>query len=186
MAAFLRSSFAFLFLLCACNLPGAGQPAPASEAVPEAASPSPTPDFADTACGFVWAREPLAGFSEEFDRALKESLPQASGYAEAYGENCLNNQGEVVRFLAMETDFYVMLEVDSLENKQALGGLIEQVLEVVSQFPVEETPGPQPGYVGITFEAPEEELRLWFTQTEAQVAIGDGLRGEQLFLALQK
>jgi hypothetical protein len=56
---------------------------------------------------------------------------------------------------------------------------------VVSEFPVEETPGSQSGYVGITFEAPGDELRLWFTQLEAQAAIDSGLRGEELFNILQ-
>jgi hypothetical protein len=56
---------------------------------------------------------------------------------------------------------------------------------MVEQFPVEETPGPQPGYVGITFQAPGDEVRMWFTQLEAQAAIDNGLQGEELYLALQ-
>jgi hypothetical protein len=91
----------------------------------------------------------------------------------------------VVRFLTKETDFYVTLQFEDLEDKQALGGLIEQVLDVVDKFPVEETPGPQPGYVGITFKAPEAELRLWFTQIDAKAALENGSRGEELFDVLQ-
>jgi len=63
--------------------------------------------------------------------------------------------------------------------------LIEQVLSTVAEFPPEETPDPQPGYVGITFEAPGDELRLWFTQTDAKTAIENGLQGKELFNALQ-
>ena len=177
-------SVILLILLSACNLPG-----PEQTIVPETAPAKPTDtpaqDVPYTECGFVWAREPLAELSKEFDTALKAVQPGASGYAEAYGENCLNNQGEVVRFMAMETDFYVTLKIRDLEDKSVLGELIEQVLAVVAEFPVDETPGPQPGYVGIMFEAPGNELRMWFTQLDAQAAIDKGLQGEELFNSLQ-
>lgn len=179
----------FIFLVSACNFPGAGQPAPDLTVVPETAparsTDTPAQEVPYAECGFVWAREPLAELSREFDSALKAVQPQASGYAEAYGESCLNNQGEAVRFVAMETDFYVTLKVRDLEDKQILGEWIEQVLAAVSEFPVNETPGPQPGYVGITFETPSDELRMWFTQLEAQAAIDKGLQGEELFNSLQ-
>jgi hypothetical protein len=184
-----KLSILLLFLLSACNLTRPGQPAPGLTVVPDTVpipgTNTPPEENTSTECGFTWAREPLADLSKEFDETLKVLLPQASGYAEAYGENCLNTKGEVVRFLAMETDFYVTLEVKDLEDKRVLGELIEQVLGVVSEFPVEETPGSQSGYVGITFEAPGDELRLWFTQLEAQAAIDSGLRGEELFNILQ-
>jgi len=177
-----------IVLLSACNFPRPGQPNPGLTVEPDAglstdtASPQ---DFTATECGFVWARESLPDLSKDFKKALKDVQPQANGYAEAYGENCIDSQGNVVRFLAMETDFYVMLKVEDLEDKQALGEWIEQVLAVVTKFPVENTPGPQPGYVGITFEAPGDELRLWFTQMDAEAALENGLQGEELFNVLQ-
>jgi hypothetical protein len=134
-----------------------------------------------TECGFVWAREPLAELSKEFDDGAESSAAAGERLCRSLWRKLPQQQGEVVRFLAMETDFYVTLEVKDLEDKRVLGELIEQVLGVVSEFPVEETPGPQPGYVGITFEAPSDELRLWFTQLKAQAAIDNGLRGEELF-----
>ena len=179
-----KSSVVLLILLSACNFPGTEQTI-VPETAPAKPTETPAQDVPYTECGFVWAREPLAELSKEFDAALKAVQPQASGYAEAYGENCLNNQGEVVRFVAMETDFYVTLRVRDLEDKQILGESIEQVLAAVSEFPIEQTPGPQPGYVGITFEAPDDKLRMWFTQLEAQAAIDKGLQGEELFNSLQ-
>lgn len=178
-----------LLLLNTCNFPG-----PETgilnvtlfpETIPAQATDTPSPDYSYTECGYTWAREPLPDLSQDFKEALKEVQPQADGYAEAYGENCINNQGEVMRFLAMETDFHVTLKVKDLGDKQALGELIEQVLSTVAEFPPEEPPGPQPGYVGITFEAPGDELRLWFTQTDAKTAIENGLQGKELFNALQ-
>lgn len=178
-----------IFLLVACNFPKTGVSVqPSSETTIEAGTQQivePTQDYESTACGFMWASNPLPELSDNFDKALKEVQSQASGYAEAYGENCVDNEGNVVRFLTMETDFHITLKVNDLEDKQALGNLIEQVLAVVAKYPPEDTPGPQPGYVGITFEAPIDELRLWFTQTDGETAIDNGLRGEELFNALQ-
>jgi len=174
-----KVSILLLLLLSACNLP-----TPETTA---AQPPTDTPEqaFNSTECGFVWAHEPLDDLSKEFDAALKAEEQNASGRVEAYGENCITSQGEVARFLAMETDFYITLEVPNLEDKQTLGKLIEEVLVVLAEFPVEQTPGPQPGYVGITFKSPSDELRLWFPQREAEAALEKGLRGIELFEALQ-
>jgi len=184
-----KTSVLLLFLFSACNFPGLTEPVPDLTFVPDTevvpVTDTPPPDQAFSECGYAWAREPLDELSNRFVEAIKGVQPQAHGFAEAYGENCINNQGEVVRFLAMETDFHVTLQVQDLEDKAALGDLVEQVLGVVSQFPVEETPGPQPGYVGITFEGPEDELRLWFTQRDAEDALENGMRGVELFNALQ-
>jgi hypothetical protein len=182
-----KISTLLLLFLAACNFPAPGIPPLPGSTEPAPALPTNTgPDYNYSECGFVWAREPLPELSREFEAALKAALPQASGYAEAYGENCLNNSGEVVRFLAMETDFYFTFQVENLEDKQALGGLIEHALGVLAQFPVGETPGPQPGYVGIVFQAPGHEERLWFSQQDAQTALDNGLRGEGLYLALRE
>jgi len=184
-----KLSVLLLILLNACNFPAVVEPAPSLTAAPETQvvpltdTPSPYQTFSE--CGYVWARESLDELSMDFKQALKVVQPQADGRAEAYGENCINTQGKVMRFLAMETDFYVTLKVRDLEDKSVLGDLVEQALSVVAEFPVDKTPGPQPGYVGITFEAPGDELRLWFTQRDAEAALENGLRGEELFKALQ-
>jgi hypothetical protein len=187
---FIKSSSILLFLLLnACNFPTQEPPSPTFTVDPETAPAieTETPQTLNySECGFVWARKPLPDLSKDFKNALKEIQPQADGHAEAYGENCINHDGEVVRFLAMETDFYITLQVKDLEDKQALGELVEQVLDVVGKFPPEETPGPQPGYVGITFEAPGDELRLWFTIVTAKTALESGLEGEDLFVKLQE
>jgi hypothetical protein len=182
------TSFLIIFLLSACNFPKPGQLNPGLTVEPDAGLSTETESpqgFATTECAYVWARESLPDLSKDFEEALQEVQPQANGHTEAYGENCIDSQGNVVRFLAMETDFYATLEVKDLGDKQALGEWIEQVLVVVAKFPVEDTPGPQPGYVGITFKAPGDELRLWFTRMDAETALENGLQGEELFNALQ-
>jgi hypothetical protein len=164
-----------IVLLSACNFPRPGQ------LIPDTETPQ---DYVSTECAFMWVNKPLSELSEDFNQALKD-ISRAEGYAQAYGENCVTGEGEVVRFLAMETDFYITMQVENLDNKQVLGELIEQVMGVLAEFPTDETPGPQPGYIGITFEMPGDELRLWVTRTEAESALENGLRGEELFNALQ-
>jgi len=184
----IKLSLLLPLLLSACNFPALGTTAVPliTDTAPARSTDTPTQEFSSTECGFIWARETLEDLSKEFDAALKALDSKASGRAEAYGENCLNDQGEVVRFLAMETDFYVTLKVDSVTEKQILGELLEQVIRVVAHFPVETTPGPQPGYVGIDFEGPGgDALHLWFPQSEGESALQNGLRGEDLLGALE-
>ena len=178
-----------LILLGACNFPKPGQSVPALTVAPNTAPASetvePAQDYGSAECAFMWANEPLPELSNEFNQTLQGVLPEAEGYAQAYGENCVTNQGNVVRFLAMETDFYITIQVENLEDRPALGKSIEQVMGILANFPTEETPGPQPGYIGITFETPNDSLRLWAMRTEAESALENGLQGSDLFDALQ-
>lgn len=164
-----------MVLLSACNFPKPGEPISVEPG---------GQGYEYTECAFMWANEPLPELSDDFNQALKD-ISGAEGYAQAYGENCVSNEGEVVHFLAMETDFYVTLKVENLEDKQTLGELVEQVMGVLAKFPTDEIPGPQPGYVGINFETPEDEFRLWVTRTDIATALENGIRGEELFNALQ-
>jgi hypothetical protein len=177
MRTFLYKSIITLFLLSACNLLMPGQLIPFRET---------SQDFSTTECAFMWANEALPELSEDFNQALQNTLADAEGYAQAYGENCVTNDGEVIRFLAMETDFYITLKVESIDEKQLLGELVEQAMVVLAEFPTEETPGPQPGYIGIIFETPGDSLRLWVMVIEVESALEDGLQGEELFDTLSE
>lgn len=113
-------------------------------------------------------------------------IPNSSSRATAYGENCLGNDGQVVRFLAMETDFYILTAVETLDNYETFGNWIYDAMLVVDGIPPEDLAGPQPGFVefrfekslveGITFRVPirgffetagtksgEELFRLFYT-----------------------
>lgn len=178
-----------IVLLGACNFPKPRQSVSGVTIVPDTLptreTVEPPQDYMSMECAFMWANDPLPELSNDFDAALKAVQSEAEGYAQAYGENCVTNEGKVVRFLAMETDFYITLKVENLEDKQILGKLIEQTMEVLADFPTDETPGPQPGYIGITFETPGDSLRLWVMRTEVEIALENGLQGEELFNALQ-
>jgi hypothetical protein len=181
---FISISFTLIIvLLSACNT-HRGDP-PITDAQPATKTIESAQDYESVNCAFMWAKNPLPELSENFDQTLKETLPNAEGYAEAYGENCVTEAGEIARFLAMETDYHVTFIVDDLEDKQTLGKLVEAVMEVLAKFPTDDTPGPQPGYIGITFEAPNGSLRLWIMRTDVEAALDNGLYGEELFIALQ-
>lgn len=172
-----------IVLLSACNFPRPGQTIPGITEAPDMESAQET---ASTECAFIWANEPLPELSDELNQALKDYPLQAKGYAQAYGENCVTSDGDILRFLAMETDFYITLQVDDLEDEQVLGELVEQVMELLTEFPTGATPGPQPGYVGITFEVPEDSSQLWVMRAEIESALENGLRGKELLNALQE
>lgn len=176
-------------ILGACNIPTSKQTdftlTAVSETTPAEEAVEPSQDYESVECAFVWANDPLPELSDDFNQTLQEVLPNAEGYAEAYGENCVTETGEIVRFHAMETDYHITLRVETLENEQILGELLVRVMDVLAGFPTDETPGPQPGYVGITFEAPDDELRLWFTRTEGETALKNGMRGVKFFNALK-
>jgi len=112
-------------------------------------------------------------------------LTGISTIAEAYGENCLNSNGEVVRFATMETDFRVTAQVASVDDRESLGNLLEQILIVLDQFPPGVTPGPNKGYIGITFQTKDNELRLWFLVADGESARALGLHGAALLDKLQ-
>lgn len=186
-----KSWLPFLILLLAalaCNLPTRSLPA-----APETASPLPAlPALPDTStptigpCGFNWARESLPDVSEKLVGLLKEAqLPVESAVAEAYGENCIYEDGSVAYFAAMETDYSITLNVPTLDDKAALGELLGKVLTTLQALPVGSTPGPNPGYIGVTFQAGEQSERLWFERRRAEEALQQGLTGEQLYKTLQ-
>jgi hypothetical protein len=106
--------------------------------------------------------------------------------AEAYGENCYDAQtDEVVSFGAMETDYYITVKVADLADRNSLGNMLEKILVVMDAFPVGTTPGPQPGYIGVSFQAGGDELNLQFTAAEGKSAREAGLTGAALLDELQ-
>lgn len=173
-----------ILLLAACG-PLPLDPLPGPFALAET-TPTLTPDEY-TACAWQWGKQSLPNLSTALEAALRTNvLPNASAYAEAYGENCIDASGAVTRFAAIQTDFYITLPVPSLDDRAALGALLESTLSVLEQFPTGQTPGPQPGYVGITFKSPNEEIRLWIAPARLAEVRANGLSGATLFEALEK
>jgi hypothetical protein len=173
---------ACLTLVMACNMP---RPVFAPDSKPATPTATPT-EYPYEQCGWQWATQSLPELSAQVQAALESAgLTGVTAVAEAYGENCLNAEGKVARFAAMETDFRITIQVDSLADREALGMLLEKILVVLDGFPTETTPGPNPGYVGVTFQAGDAELRLWFPIIEGESARALGLRGAALLDKLQ-
>jgi hypothetical protein len=167
-------------LLLTCYLPVSTTKSPALPV--ETITP-----IAEEACAFVEGRKTLNNVSEQLlDMLTSAALSVESARAEAYGENCITADGSVAHFAARETDFYVTLTVADLANEAELGNLLEQTLAVIDQLLIDQMPGPNPGYVGITFKASEQVQNLWFMQTEATELRKQGLKGTDLYRALKE
>jgi hypothetical protein len=163
--------FVFLIsLLAGCNLPHA----------------TPTPTTAPTAlpytqCAWNWATQGLPDLSAEVQSALEAAgLKNVTARAEAFGENCINQDGTVDHFAAMETDFRLTAQVDNLADTEQLGNLLERILVVLDGFPAGTTPGTQPGYVGVAFQAGSDTSNLWFLITDGEAARAQDLHGAAL------
>ncbi|HTX91078.1 MAG TPA: hypothetical protein VMC09_07670 [Anaerolineales bacterium] len=160
-------------LLVTCNLP-----APS----PEQATAAPATEAPYQPCSYQWATQPLPEVSAKVQSAMQAAgLENVTATAEAYGETCSTSlAAQTPTFAAMETDFRVTVEVASLSDREEMGNLAEKILVVLDGFPVGTTPGPQPGYVGISFTADADQLNLWFLASDGRAARDRGLRGAAL------
>jgi hypothetical protein len=160
-------------LLVACNLPHNG--------IDLGAAPA-TDTPANQPCFFNWDAQSLPDLSAQVQAGMEAAgLRNVTVRAEAYGESCYDSQtNEPVSFGAMETDFHITVKVADLADKDNLGNSLEKILVVLDKFPTGTTPGPQPGYIGISFRTGSDELNLWFIVTEGKSAREDGLLGAAL------
>ncbi|HEX3049363.1 MAG TPA: hypothetical protein VHP83_01830 [Aggregatilineaceae bacterium] len=153
------------------------------------AMPSPTPTAVATipyeACIWNWATQPLEDVSTALRAALEaENIPYQAASASAFGENCLDQSGNIQYFATMETDFDVKLTSEN--DPDTLGNLAKDVLTViVTEFPVESTPGPQPGRIGLVIETPDQTYHtymIYIQQNEVEALMG--LSGAAFWTAL--
>lgn len=144
----------------------------------------PTPD--ETTCGWQWEKQALPDLSQKLYQTLQQaSLPVESVNAEAFGENCIDSNGRFVRFAPMETDYMIHFQVADTISAAEQGDLITQTLEALEQYPIDQTPGPQPGYITIVFSSSGGEKVIRFIRTTGEQLRQKGLSGEALLQALQ-
>ena len=153
---------------------------------PTLVKPTDTP-IPQPQCAFVWAYQDLPDLSKEVDAAIKQTIqPDATTYAQAYGENCIDENGNVAYFTEMETDYTITLQVNDLTDEESLGKLIEGVITILeNRFPADKTPGPQSGYVTIIYQNDGQESWLHFTQKLASDLIKNGFHGAELYQKLK-
>jgi hypothetical protein len=154
----------------------------ASSTTPEISSTAPLPD----SCAFVWSNRSLPELSTEVNQAFrKHGLAEVEVEASAYGEDCLDPAtNEVVRFTAIQTDFFLNVAVESIENHQVLGDWIEKSILVLNEFPPGKAPGPNLGMIGLIFTSSSDSVNLSFPISKCKNLLAEGLKGGELFDAL--
>ncbi|MBZ0298576.1 MAG: hypothetical protein K8J31_02495 [Anaerolineae bacterium] len=156
-----------------------------------------TSDSAEyTPCGWQWATQPNPNLSAEIQQRLADRLSGvqiSEARAESYGENCLNADGSVRYFAAMQTDFRIIIRVEGLSAatsepvQEILRPLADDVLAVLADYPPDDTPGPQPGMISLEFSAAAQEspsYRIWTRTDMAMQARNPQLSTSEFFNAL--
>jgi hypothetical protein len=152
--------------------------------IPQDQSPSDVPSVTPSSygdCGWQWAYQNLPELTTQFDQAVKGFIPNSNSHATAFGENCLGNDGQVIRFAAMETDFYVMAPVQTLDDYETFGNWVADVMQLVINLPVDILAGPKPGFVEFSFEKSTSERIIFRVPIEQYKATTMGITGEELF-----
>jgi hypothetical protein len=185
-------AIAFSALLAAC---GGTQAVPTSTLVTEpvnqpAAGVTPSAKAAtrienNGSCAYTWATESLPEESAKLQTVFDKV--ELSGYqvkAEAYGENCVAGDGTIVSFGTMETDIYVTVAVPNVQDHQDLGNRLGALMQVLDHIDFQ-LPGPNAGYLGVTFQQGDQAIKLWAPRDSISRAISNGLSGMQLFDEIQ-
>lgn len=167
-------------ILWACS-PAVATPQVLPAGPPTDISPPPTEDISSTQCGYQWAYQDLPDLTAQFDAMVQTLIPNSTSRATAYGENCIGNDGQIVRFLAMETDFYVLATVETLDDYEAFGNWIYDAMLVVDGIPPEDLAGPQPGFVEFRFEKSLSESITFRVPVQGFFETAGDKSGEELF-----
>jgi hypothetical protein len=138
-------------------------------------------------CIWNWNTRPQPEVAAEVQAAVDAAgIPGVTVTATSFGEDCIDPQGhQPVSFAPRETDFDLRIAVASLADRELLGTLLGQVLEVLETFPRDRLPGPQSGRVTVTFATLEAETYLSFMLDQAVQSRRSGLSGAALLDALE-
>ena len=174
----------FLTILFFLTLTGCSSAStlPPSLTIRPTAKITPTPTYAP--CAYVAGSKDAPKLTATFTEKLKAAgLPIETVRAEAYGENCITADNTIVSFGQREIDFYVTLNVIDMKDYAGLGSQLEKIFVAIDELPETET-GPNPGYVGVTFQSGTQVKNLWFLLTDANALRKNGTKGADLYKAL--
>lgn len=182
-----------LLVLVAC-MPNRENPDRAIIPSPINPSASPTTELpleatpmATRPCGYQWANQSLPEVSEQFQQAFDSAgMSGITIRAEAFGENCLNADGSVQRFLPMQTDLFLAVTVGEL-SPETIGSQIEQIMPIIQQIPTDTLPGPGSATAYLTFEftANDEKIRFRVQRPQILEALQADKHGAKLYEALR-
>jgi hypothetical protein len=155
---------------------------------PEQSQSQPAGSLSETPCAYIWASQSLPEESRQIEQLLNQAgMRNVRVVAEAYGENCVTAEGQIIRFAVMQTDIRLFINVQNLSDQAELGNLTRNLLKIITDIPVTDLPGSQPGYIGIQFISEQEEvLNLWFRRDVAVELLQAGVEGEELLQKLQR
>jgi len=142
-------------------------------------------DSGPAPCAYVWAQQDLPEIGQRFNADLQNLIPEATGGAYAFGEDCVHEDGSRT-FGAMETDFTVDIPVSDLTDDAALGAYLERLIPFLSAYPTDGLPA-RLNRIDVRFFVSEQEFRYVRFELSAGVAAYEqGLRGAELLQELEK
>jgi hypothetical protein len=144
-----------------------------------------TPAPAFEGCGFVWAYHDEPELTEKLDTSVKFLNPEADANAVLFGEDCVYADGRST-FGVMETDFYIHLPMNDLENEEELGNWMAEVMPVITQIPRGEIPGGRYGFVEFRFDKNGAEFVIVRVPIQEYLAEAQGKTGAELYRLFKK
>lgn len=151
-------------------------------------SPFPTSTQGDgvpPACAYGWGSKPLPILTRQWQEAIANmQVNSLNTYVQAYGENCINDQGNVLSFSEMRTEFYTTMLVDNKTDAEAMSSLIKQVFVALETIPPQKRVS-QECIAYITFKATDWERSIWFTNRSMKDALERELTAEEFLASLE-
>ncbi len=112
---------------------------------------------------------------------VQSIIPNSASRAIAFGENCVSADGQVAAFAVLETDFYVTVTVEALDDYETFGNWLYEVMLIVDGIPPEDLAGPQPGFVEFRFEKSPAENITFRVPIQGYFETAGEKTGEELF-----
>lgn len=172
-----RPTTSFLSAIRETTLP----PTPFPSTPTAASTSTPVPQ-----CAYVWLNKELPDVSRLVNQAMiAAGMPDTQVQAVAYGENCLDvDTNAVVSFSVMQTDFYLVAQVEGDLDAEGMGNSIEKIEKVFMGIPAGKIPGPNLGQITIQFSKGNKAQTVSFDRKKAEDLIRQGVHGSALYEAL--
>lgn len=130
-------------------------------------------------CAFVWAAHDAPELTETLNKQVQELDSAASASARYFGEDCVYADGRST-FGVMETDFYITLLTDNVNDPESFGNWIADSMPLVLSLPAAEIQG-RFGFVEYVFVASNSETVTVRVPADTFIEQTDGKRGAELF-----
>src|SRR5215207_2371500 len=136
-----------------------------------AAAPTDEPGFIAN-CQWNWNTQPRRDLSEQIQNAYDEQgMTTVTAGASYFGEDCLDpTTREFIRFGAMQTDYYISIQVSDLNDPAAIQNQMIDILTVLRPFFTSDANIVQPGDITFSFRLPDGTPALIMT-LDAQVVM---------------